>query len=83
MPESSPDGWIGRYDAAIGLSKFFFFCPDEIHEFDLGSWILKMLRTEAPHKNRGFDSPRNLRLLMVNEVKVVERELLGDYSDRN
>ena len=42
-----------------------------------------MLRTEAPQENRGFDSPRNLRLLMVNEVKVVGRELLGDYSDRN
>ena len=50
-PESSPDGWIGRYDAAIGLSKFFFFCPDEIHEFDLGSWILKNAE-KIPYENR-------------------------------
>ena len=50
-PESSPDGWIGRYDAAIGLSKFLFFCPDEIHEFDLGSWILKNAE-KIPYENR-------------------------------
>ena len=48
--ESSPDGWIGRYDAAIGLSNFFFLSRwnTRIGIWDRGSWkVLRRFRMKT------------------------------------